>query len=61
MLESHPLKALFACNQCGVYNASKKLLSNHKKVYNVGTSTESKQLFDLQKIRDISFQVIGIG
>ena len=32
MQERHPLKALFACNQCGVYNASKKLLCNHKKV-----------------------------
>jgi hypothetical protein len=32
MVESHPLKAVFACQQCGVYNASKKLLANHKKV-----------------------------
>jgi hypothetical protein len=32
MLEKHPLKALFACQQCGVYNGSKKLLANHKKV-----------------------------
>jgi hypothetical protein len=35
MVESHPLKAVFACQQCGVYNASKKLLANHKKVESV--------------------------
>jgi len=33
MKECHPLKSLFACDKCGVYNQSKKFLNNHRKIH----------------------------
>ena len=35
MKSAHPLKAVFACDKCGVYNQSKKFLGNHRKVNRV--------------------------
>ncbi|XP_023346151.1 zinc finger protein 271 isoform X3 [Eurytemora carolleeae] len=33
MKTSHPLKSLFSCEKCGVYNQNKRLLANHKKIH----------------------------
>jgi len=33
MKSAHPLKAVFACDKCGVYNQSKKFLGNHRKIH----------------------------